>query len=351
MATRSKVLLLYNETNPELYIYKSELEKSNLNFKPYFEIENVTPMDEYDQMGQRVASLGYEVKSLNVNDNLDVLLNALQEYKPDVVFNFVEIFHGQPKLEMNVAGLFDLYGVPYTGAPPIALATCQNKLLAKKILIANGIQTPAFEIFPVVKTLKVTHNLNYPLIVKPLFEDASVGIENASVVHDLASLRKRIKHVHNEFKQPALVEEFIEGRELNVSVLGDKETVVLPISEIDFSTMPDHLENIVSYQAKWDSLHEAYHKTIPICPAKLPKKLLAKIEKIALKAFSVLHLRDYARVDMRLRADGEVFVLEANPNPDLSEGAGFMRSAEAAGYPYEKALDKLIQLALARGKK
>lgn len=351
MATRSKVLLLYNETNPELYIYKSELEKSNLNFKPYFEIENVTPMDEYDQMGQRIASQGYEVKSLNVNDNLDVLLNALQEYKPDVVFNFVEIFHGQPKLEMNVAGLFDLYGVPYTGAPPIALATCQNKLLAKKILIANGIQTPAFEIFPVVRTLKVKHNLNYPLIVKPLFEDASVGIENASVVHDMKSLRKRIKHVHTEFKQPALVEEFIEGRELNVSVLGDKETAVLPISEIDFSTMPDHLENIVSYQAKWDSLHEAYHKTIPICPAKLPKKLLAKIEKIALKAFSVLHLRDYARVDMRLRADGEVFVLEANPNPDLSEGAGFMRSAEAAGYPYEKALDKLIQLALERGKK
>ena len=351
MATRSKVLLLYNETNPELYIYKSELEKSNLNFKPYFEIENVTPMDEYDQMGQRIATEGYEVKCLNVNDNLDVLLNALHEEKPDVVFNFVEIFHGNPKLEMNIAGLFDLFGVPYTGAPPIALATCQNKLLAKKILIANGIQTPAFEIFPVIAGIKINPKLNYPLIVKPLFEDASVGIENASVVYDLKSLKKRVLHVHAEFKQPALVEEFIEGRELNVSVLGDRELQVLPISEIDFSTMPEHLENIVSYQAKWDSLHEAYHKTIPICPAKLPKKLLAKIEKIALRAFSVLHLRDYARVDMRLRADGEVFVLEANPNPDLSEGAGFMRSAEAAGYPYEKALDKLIQLALARGKK
>jgi len=351
MAIKSKVLLLYNETNPELYIYKSELEKSNLNFLPYFEIENVTPMDEYEQMGKRIATLGYNVTCLNVNDNLDLLLEALQKNKPDVVFNFVEIFHGNPKLEMNIAGLFDLYGVSYTGAPPIALATCQNKLLAKKILVANGIQTPAFEIYPNTPNIKIASKLRYPLIVKPLFEDASVGIENASVVSDLKSLKKRILHVHNEFKQPALVEEFIEGRELNVSVLGDKELAVLPISEIDFSTMPDHLENIVSYQAKWDPLHESYHKTIPICPAKLPKKLLTKIEKIALKTFSILHLRDYARVDMRLAPDGEVYVLEANPNPDLSEGAGFMRSAEAAGYPYEQALGKLIELALARGKK
>ena len=350
MEKKCKVLILYNETNPELYIYKSELEKSNLNFQPYFEIENSTPMEEFEQMGERVAKLGYDVTCVNLDDDLKLLLSILDKKDYDLIFNFVEIFYGNAKLEMNIAALFELFGIPYTGVPPLTLATCQNKLLTKKILIANGIQTPAYEIYYDVQS-KMRSKLRFPLIVKPLNEDASVGIENASVVRDQKSLMDRVNHILTEFKQPALVEEFIEGRELNVSVFGDKSPVVFPISEIDFTEMPDHLENIVSYQAKWDPLHESYHKTIPICPALLPKKLLSKIEKIALNVFKLMNLRDYARVDMRLAPDNEVYVLEANPNPDLSEGAGFMRSAEAAGYPYEKILGMIIELAVARSKR
>jgi D-alanine-D-alanine ligase len=243
-----------------------------------------------------------------------------------------------------------LMGVPYTGAPALCLANCQNKVLAKRLLKANGIKTPDFTYF-YTETKSYKHNLTFPLIVKPSFQDASVGIENESIVHNQKELNERVNYVLKHFNPPVLVEEFIDGRELNVAVVGDKKLKVLPISEIDFKRMPDHLHNIVSYQAKWDPYHEAYHKTIPICPAKLPKKVEEKAKDIALKAFRVMECRDYARVDMRLAKNKELYVLEVNPNPDLTEGAGFMRSAEHAGLSYARALKKIAMLAYERGKK
>jgi D-alanine-D-alanine ligase len=155
--------------------------------------------------------------------------------------------------------------------------------------------------------------------------------------------------VFREFEQPVLIEEYIDGRELNVAVLGDVKPKVLPISEIDFSKMPAHLHNIVSYQAKWEPMHEAYHKTIPKCPAKLPKKIEAEAKEIALKAFEAMGCRDYCRVDMRLSKDKKLYVLEVNPNPDLTEDAGFMRSMKHAGYSYKRALKTIVDLAAARG--
>jgi len=161
----------------------------------------------------------------------------------------------------------------------------------------------------------------------------------------------RIELVMHKFTQPALIEEFIEGRELNIAVFQDQGTRVLPISEIDFTEMPDNLQNIVTYQAKWDPQHESYHKTIPICPAILPKAVEKKAKEIAIQAFNVMGCRDYARVDVRLSKDNELFVLEVNPNPDLTEGAGFMRSAEAAKMSYGMALKKIVMLAYERGKR
>ena len=178
--------------------------------------------------------------------------------------------------------------------------------------------------------------LHYPLIVKPAWEDASVGIDNESIVYNVDTLKKRVEFVFNSFKQPALVEEFITGRELNVAIFGDREPRVLPISEIDFSAMPENLHPIVSYQAKWDPMHEAYHKTIPICPAILPDETRVEAESMALQCFRAVGCRDYARVDMRLsKEDNKLYVLEVNPNPDLQEGAGFMRSAKQAGISYK----------------
>jgi D-alanine-D-alanine ligase len=342
-----KVAVLYNESNPEMYRKTDEVEAQNLEFKTYFDVDKTTPMEEYDYVVQKLKSVGFNAYSLNIKDDLNLLLKHLTEEKPDVIFNFIEIYKDNPRLEMNIVGLYELLGIPYTGAPAMGLANCQNKVLAKRLLSSAGIRIPHFFIVH-VKSTKYPHRLKYPLLVKPAFEDASVGIENESIVSSGKQLRKRIEHVLKQFNQPALVEEFIEGRELNVAVMGDKRLRVLPISEIDFSTMPDHLHNIVSFQAKWDPHHESYHKTIPICPAPLPKNIEKRAKDLAFRSFKVMGCRDYARVDMRLSKDNKLYVLEVNPNPDITEGAGFMRSAHHAGMTYAQALKRIIKYALGR---
>lgn len=344
------VAVIYNEPAPELYVKKALPNFENLNFIPYFEIEDKTPMEEYEIFAQKIEMRGYNCYTLNVMDDFHLLINKLTEHRPDVIFNFVELFFNNPKLEMNVTGLFELLEIPFTGAPPLALANCQSKVFTKRLLSCYGITTPNFQL---IKTFSENykHSLRFPIIVKPAFEDASVGIDYNAVVYNNSELNAKINYIFSEFKQAVLIEEYIDGRELNVAVMGDENPVVLPISEIDFSAMPDHFPNIVSYQAKWDPMHEAYHKTIPICPAILPKKIQAKAEKIALTAFKAMGVRDYARIDMRLSKNNELFVLEVNPNPDLTESAGFMRSAEAAGLAYDEVLEKLIQFALLRGEK
>lgn len=343
------VLVLYNEANPEFY-QTSEEPAADINFQPYFEIENLTPMEEYGIIVKKLNKAGFNTKSLNIKDDFLTFLEQIKYDRPDVIFNFVEIYKDRPKLEMNFVGLYELLGIPYTGAPALTLANCQNKFLTKKLLNYHGIKTAPFQIFKDLKNnLKVRPK--FPVIVKPAFEDASVGIENDSIVSNLKTLKNRIEYVIKYFNQPALIEEYIEGREFNVAVMGDLNPTVLPISEIDFSRMPDHLHNIVSYQAKWDPNHESYHKTIPICPAKISKRLEEKLKQTARTAFKVMGARDYARVDMRVGRDEEVYVLEVNPNPDLTEGAGFMRSAGAAGLSYGMALKKIVMLAYQRGQR
>lgn len=343
-----KIAIVYNEAQPEIYRKTSEPELKNSEFKTVFEVDKTTPMEEFEYIAKKLGSVGFTAYTLNIEDNLELLFKNLKEEKPDVIFNFVEIYKDNPRLEMNIVGLFELIGIPYTGAPSMGLANCQNKMLAKRLLSSAGIRIPHFFIVH-AKSERYSHKLEYPLLVKPAFEDASVGIENESIVSNGKQLRKRIEHVLKQFNQPALVEEFIEGRELNVAVMGDKKLRVLPISEIDFSTMPDHLHNIVSFQAKWDPNHEAYHKTVPVCPAQLPKNIEKRAKELAFKAFKVMGCRDYARVDMRLSKDNKLYVLEVNPNPDITEGAGFMRSAQHAGMSYAQALKRIVKYALRRG--
>ena len=346
--SKIKVAVVYNEPEPEMYIKTNEEEIKQPEFKTYFEVDKTTPMEEFEYIAKKLENVGFNAYTLNIRDSLELMLNNLRKEKPDVIFNFVEIYKENSRLEMNIAGLYELLGIPYTGAPALSLANCQNKILAKRLLSSGGIRIPHFYIVH-AKATRYIHNLNYPLLVKPAYEDASVGIENDSIVNDSKQLRSRIEHVLKYFQQPALIEEFIEGRELNVAVMGDRRLRVLPISEIDFSEMPDHLYNIVSYQAKWDPQHESYHKTIPICPAPLPKNIEKRAKEIAFKAFKVMGCRDYARVDIRLDKNNKLYVLEVNPNPDITEGAGFMRSAEHSGMTYAQALKRIVKYALARG--
>lgn len=340
-----KVAIIYNDPHPEVHPrITSDVE---LSFEPYFDITINEPHEGYKAIADALKLVGYDAYILNLKDSYQCFLDDYNTNKPDVVFNLVEIFHDHSHLEMSFASLLELMQIPYTGASPIALGTCQKKILTKGILQSMGVNTPRYCIIAEPSDIKKI-NLNFPVIIKPASEDASVGIENESVVYDYDKMKARIEYVLKHYKQNVLVEEFINGRELNVAVMGDRIIKVLPISEIDFSAMPSHLHNIVSYQAKWDPLHEAYHKTIPICPAELLPRIERQAKRIALKAFRALGCRDYARVDMRLSENNELFVLEVNPNPDLTEDAGFMRSASASGIPFELALKKIVDLTWTR---
>ncbi len=345
-----KVAIVFNEPHPELYLKPNGLNDEKLDFTPYFEVDSITPLEEYEIMAQRLRKGGVNAYTLNIKDDVKTLLLDIKKNKPDIIFNFIELYKDEARNEMNIVGLLELLKIPFTGAPPMALANCQSKIFTKRLLHSLNIKTPRFIILKKLPKI-FRHRLKYPLIVKPAYEDASVGIENESIVENVEKLKERTEYIVKQFAQPALIEEFIEGRELNVAVLGDLEPVALPISEIDFTEMPDHLHNIVSYQAKWDPKHEAYHKTIPICPAKIPKRIEKKAKEIALKAFKAMGCRDYARVDMRLSKDNQLFVLEVNPNPDLTEGAGFMRSAETSGLSYVDTLKKIIRLSKERAER
>lgn len=345
-----KVAVVYNDPNPDSYKQREVPSPGELNFEPYFDVEHINPLDGYEAIAGALRETGYEAYTLNIFDDFRNFLKDYHKNKPDIIFNMVEIYHDRAYLEMSFACLLELMKVPYTGAPPLALGTCQRKIMAKSILASLGINTPKFHIISKSDDCAGV-NLKFPLIVKPSQEDASLGIENESVVNNHDELIARVNFVLKKFKQPVLVEEFIPGRELNVAVMGNKKPRVLPISEVDFSRMPKHLHNIVSFQAKWDPFHEAYHSTVAVCPAELPAEVEEKAKDLAFKAFNALGCRDYARVDMRLTENHELFVLEVNPNPDLTEDAGFMRSTRAAGYSFRRTLKRIVEFAWARREK
>jgi D-alanine-D-alanine ligase len=344
------VALLYNNPTVEEPVPEQihAVEETH-EFTPFFDMEETPAEEEYKNIEAALVEAGYKVISFNVKESFDRLYRFLTRRKFDVIFNLVEYFNGRAENEMNIASVFELMKLPYTGATPLALSNCQNKPFAKDLLRANNLPTAKSFTVKAMSNFPKRHLLKYPVIVKPAHEDGSGGIENASIVSDLKSLKARVEYVIDDFKMPALVEEYIEGRELNVAVIGNgKKKRVLPISEINFDDMPDSLYKIVSYQAKWDPQHAAYHTTIPDCPADLPEKTTALAKEIALQATEVMGTRDYARVDMRLNAKGELFILEVNPNPNLSEGTGIARSAEAARMKFHKLLQHITESALSR---
>ena len=359
MARQTTVALLYNDipAKPAEEEEPIDLSPEALGFTPYFDVEDIPAEEEYTRIENALTAAGFKVASYNVKDRFERLFKFLARRKIDVIFNLVEFFHGRPEQETYVASFFELLEIPYTGAPPMALALAQNKPMAKAILRSYELPTPRSMTIHFRKDgnsmqgFKAKHNLHYPLIVKPACEDGSGGIENASIVSSLKALRDRVEFVLDDFKMDALVEEFIDGRELNVAVLGNGEKRrALPISEIMFEDMPEHLYKIVSFQAKWDTLHEAYHTTIPNCPADLPKAKTEEAQQLAMRATEAIGIRDYGRVDMRMNAKGELFILEVNPNPNLSEGTGIARSAEAAKLSFEDLLKNIVESALERSK-
>ncbi len=317
--------------------------------KAAVDLSEVGVLEELENVERILQQGGYKTSLFNVDGDIKRLIAFLEEKEPDLIFNLCESVGNESIHEMHVAGIYDLMGVPYTGADAFALGTCLNKVRTKEILSYHRILTPRFALYKSITELNIDDlELNFPLIVKPAFEDASVGIENASVVENVASLRKRIRFVLQNLDQPALVEEYVAGRELNVAVIGNKRPIVLPISEIDFSTLPENYPKIVTYNAKWVEGTEEYSGTKGVCPADLPAEIERKAKEIALKAYRIMGLRDYGRIDMRLDAKGQLYVLEVNPNPDISDSAGFARSARAYGLSIEEAITRIAEYALER---
>jgi D-alanine-D-alanine ligase len=344
---KPSVVVLYNFHGDDEYERLRDVDESRLDFEPEYDIQVPTSMDEYQAVEDALKSEGFRARSVNLAEDLRRLERILKRERPDVVFNLVEYFHDDPDLEPNVPAILELYEVAYTGAPPSALWLCQKKGLTKQMLLANGVPTPRFLHLTEPKMRK-RHGLRFPLIVKPALEDASSGIERESVVHDTAQLVTRLDYVYREFGLPILVEEFIDGIELHVSVLGNDPPEVLPAIQWDFSDLPDDHPPIISFAAKWNPLSEVFHRVHSICPPKLPKRVLRRVEEVARAAYRVTGCRDYARLDIRLDNKHRPHVLEVNPNPDLTEGVSFMESAEVGGYGFSETLRRIVEFAFER---
>jgi len=298
---------------------------------------------------------GHDVSVFSADDNPKRLCSFLTNDRPDVIFNCCEAILGESRLELNVAAMYELFGIAYTGSAPLALGLALDKSLAKAVFIANGIPTPRHQLFK--GTEAPDRTLRFPLIVKPVHEDASIGIDANAIVQDARSLAQRTQFIQKEFDQPALAEEFIDGRELNVAVLATSHGTAhdrsshfetLPVSEITFDNVPEGMPRIVSYEAKWVEESPIYQTTLPECPANISEAIAREARAIALRAAAAVGLRDYGRVDLRMDANGNLFVLEANPNPDISEDAGFMRAARASGRTFAGTINEILNCAVER---
>ncbi len=291
--------------------------------------------------------LGHETQSYDLDEKL--FQNLLTDKKKiDLIFNLGdEGFFDNAALEPHVPAMLDLIGIPYTGGNHFTLSITLHKHITKILLSAAGIKTPGFQVFNKINE-KTNPNLTFPLIVKPLKEDGSIGIKDDSIVKNEQDLKIRVEYVLKQYKQPALAEEFIDGREFNVGIIGDTKKEVLPVSEISFEGMPKNKPKIVSYNAKWDEKSVEYKNTNRICPAKISDELKKQLETIAIKAGETVGARDYFRVDFRVNQKNVPYVLEINQNPDISEDAGLAAMAKAKGYEYKILIDKILKSAIER---
>lgn len=346
MKQPAKILICYNSPVSVFSVYNGKLNDESAKSNDLSENNFVNELEKVElSLSKRFT----EVKSVAVDRNVQQVINNINSFNPDIIYNFVESVEGISSYEYCIAGLFELLGYEITGCPPITLGNCLHKARAKAILKSRGILTPEYRTLK--KTKRFTEKeikLRYPMILKLMNEDASIGISEFSVVKNYTELRKQFSFLVETYNQDIILEEFILGRELNVAILGGK---VLPISEINFGGLPDEFPNIVTYDGKWTEGSVYYNHTKPVCPADLPERLKRKIQTIALASYDALNCRDYARVDIRLNNDGEPYVIEVNPNPDISSDSGFARAAAADGLSYDDLLFTIANFALSRKKK
>lgn len=302
---------------------------------------------EYDIVST-LRGLGHDVRPLGVYDELAPIRAAIEEWKPHVVFNLLEEFQGQVVFDHHLVSYLELLGVPYTGCRPRGLVIARDKALSKKIALYHRIRAPGFAVFPSGRKAKRPARLSYPLIVKSLTEHASLGISQNSLVETDEELAKRVAFIHDRLATDAIVEEYIEGRELYVAVLGNRRLQALPVWELTFESLPashaaiatERVKHDLKYQERW-GIHQRP-------AADLPPALQQQLHHTSKRIYRALELDGYARIDFRLTADGRFYFLEGNPNPEIAESEEFAQSALAAGLSYPRLLERIVRLGLSR---
>jgi D-alanine-D-alanine ligase len=290
--------------------------------------------------------LGHQVETLAVFDDVTQVVDKLKACAPDVVFNLSESFHHDRSHEPNLPALLELMRVRYTGSGPDALLLCKDKALAKKVLAYHHVRTPHFVVSPRLSPLRRLKQFKFPGFVKPVGEESSDGISKASFVRDEEEAVERTRFIHQKFDCDVLIEEYIEGRELYVSVLGTRRLTVFPAREIFFENVPEDVPKFATYRAKWN---EAYRQKWGITngPAgALPDEVQKELTKLGRNVYRWLKIRGCGRLDFRLTPTGELFVIEANPNPSLAQDEDFAQSAATAGMDYDSLIGAILESAL-----
>jgi D-alanine-D-alanine ligase len=316
------------------------LDSEDENSKDY---EAVVP-----QVARTLRGLGHRVSILGSHGDVKRIVAGLSRRKPDLVFNLMEMFADNVFGDIPVTGLLDLIGVKYTGSGPGELYLSQDKGLTKKLLAFDGILYPRFAVFSKQQgSFETGGNLRMPLFVKPLRSDSSLGIGGKSLVHDAVALMERVTAIRKELNDSALAEEYIEGREFYVGVLGNGQPKALPPIEVDFTGFPEGVPKVLDSKAKWDESSKEYKGTKSVL-ANLPDELRAKLQKVAVDAFRALRVRDYGRVDLRLTDTGDIYVLEVNASCYLERSSEFAMAAAAGGMDYPRLIERIVNLTLER---
>ncbi|NIL99031.1 MAG: D-alanine--D-alanine ligase [Planctomycetales bacterium] len=293
-----------------------------------------------------LQDLGHQVQALGVFDDLGPIRQAILEWKPHIAFMLLEEFHGVGTYDQAIVSYLELMRQHYTGCNPRGLMLTHDKALAKKILTYHHIPTPRFAVFPVGRKVRPPRRLAYPVFVKSISEDASLGIAQASIVGDDEALVQRVRFIHESTHSDAIAEQYIEGRELYVGVLGNTRLQTFPVWEMLFSKMPEDVAPIATAKVKWDVAYQKKYGIKTQAAQDLPEKVNKGIAKLCKNVYRRLNMSGYGRMDLRLRPDGRVFVIEANANPNLEFGEDFAESAESVGINYETLLQRIVNLGL-----
>ncbi|MDO8678004.1 MAG: ATP-grasp domain-containing protein [Acidobacteriota bacterium] len=299
---------------------------------------------EYDVV-QTLRTLGHELCVIGVHDDLTPIRSSMDDFKPSITFNLMEAFDDVVVFDQNVVSYLELLKVPYTGCNPRGLTLSRDKALAKKLMAYHRIPVPDFLVVPLGRKPKLPKRLQFPLIVKSLTYESSTGISQASVVENEDQLSKRVQFIHDTIMTPAIVEQFIDGRELYVGVMGNDRLQVFPVWEMSFAKMPENSWRIATERVKWSVKYQKKHG-IDTAEAGLPPEMTSNVQHLAKRVYRALDLTGYARVDLRMTNDGQLFVIEANPNPQLAQGEDFAESARRAGVSYAKLIERIVGLGL-----